>query len=542
MRRHLILLTLIIVLHAISCSSSEHEAILSKFMDGPKKELFKVYHTVFNKEYDLNTDLGLKRYKAFKTNLKLIKEENAKGLGYQLGINQFSDLTNEEYRQTLTLNIKSFEDSFLKGGKNFESSQNFKSGEVIVDHRGYMGDIKNQGNCGSCWSFGVIGTIEGNYAKTFDKKLVLSEQHLVDCDHSNHACNGGWPTYGFDFVKNNGAIEQSVYPYTSGWSGVPTQCQQTADSSVYKPISGQKYCTECNYSDWQALIKQGPINIAVDAGSIQFQSYRSGIINPTEAGAANHAVIAVGLQTDEEGDYLIVRNSWGSWWGDNGHIKIRVNFDTNSIRGTAYAWLPIVTESAPPAPVPPRPVGECAVLYKGRDYTGESLEICSSNSDLNRNGWWRAAQSMKIAKALKVEFFRAADCLGNGGMAAVLKEDTPNFSSNSDWNVNYFTANAQSVAVSTADPPAGCIWVYEHCCYQGGVQEICQDLTDLGSIGFDEKISSVRLGNGMGAAFFYNANFNGPAYGVTNDIACFDGDARMMNDNATSIKIFQKTN
>jgi KDEL-tailed cysteine endopeptidase len=542
MRRQLIVLTLLAVLHAISCSSSEHQAILSKFMDGPKKELFKVYHTLFNKEYDLNSELGLKKYKVFKGNLKLIKEENSKNLGYQLGINQFSDLTNDEYRQTLNLNIKSLEGSFLKGGKNFESSQNFKAGEVIVDHSEHMGEVKNQGSCGSCWAFGVIGAIEGNYSKKFGKKLVLSEQHLVDCDHNNYACNGGWPTYAFDFVKENGAFEQSVYEYTSGWTKVPSECQQKDNSGVYRPISSQKYCSECSYSDWQALIKEGPTNIVIDAGSFQFAFYTSGILNLSETRAANHAVIAVGLQTDGEGDYFIVRNSWGPFWGNGGHINIRVNFATNSMQGTSYAWLPVVIESAPPAPLPPRPVGECPILYKGKNYTGQSLEICSGNSDLNKKGWWREAQSMKIGKALKVDFFREADCLGNGGTRVALKEDTPNFTSNSDFLVNYYISNAQSVAVSKADPPASCIWVYEDCCYQGGVQEICQDLKDLESIGFDNKISSIRLGNGTRAVLFYNRNFDGPALGVTNDIACFDGDARMMNDNTSSISIIATPN
>jgi hypothetical protein len=541
MKMHLFLLTLIAFCQVISCSFSDHDLILSKFMGGPKKELFKVYHSIFSKEYDLNTELGLKRYKAFKDNLKFIKAENAKNKEYELGLNQFSDLTNEEYRQTLNLNLQSYESSFL-GGKNFESSQNFKAGEVIVDHRQYMGAIKNQGGCGSCWSFGAIGAVEGNYAKKFGTKLVLSEQHLVDCDTNNKGCSGGWPTYAFDFIKNKGSFDDSEYPYTSGRNGVRTQCKQTSTSKVYKLVSNQKYCQECKYSDWQALIKEGPINIAVDAGSRDFQSYKSGIINPSGTSNANHAVIAVALQTDTQGDYFIVRNSWGSTWGDKGHISIRVNAYTNSIQGTNYAWLPILSKTDPPSPVPPTPVGDCPVLYKDINYSGESLKLCSSDVDLNKSGWAGVAQSMRIGKANQVEFFKEANCVGNSGISAVLKADNPNFSANSDGFVARLLRTAKSVSLSAESPPQNCIWVFADCCYLGGKQEICKDLADFGSIGFDNRVSSIRLGSGVGATFYFNANFVGIAYGVGSDIACFDGDSKIMNDNASSVKIYRKTN
>jgi C1A family cysteine protease len=537
------IVALIIALQVVSCIA-EHHIILDKFMDGPKKELFKVYHQIFNKNYNLDTEIGLQKYKVFKDNLKFIKDENSKGHEYQLGLNQFSDLTNDEYRKTLNLNIDEWKNSFLTGQK-FTAVEELEAGEVVVDYSQYFGAIKDQGGCGSCWSFGAMGAVEGNYAKKFDIKIRLAEQQLVDCDNNNSACDGGWPTYAFDFLIKNGAIAESNYPYTSGTTGVQSKCKQTKSTPVYKVVSDQKYCMECSYSEWQGLIKEGPVNIAVDAGGREFQSYKSGILNIKSCGQANHAVIAIALQNDSTGDFLTIRNSWGASWGDKGHIKLRYNASTDTCQGTSYAWLPIVSKGADPGPSPspvppqptPDPTNDCPSLWKKCDFKGESVNICESKPDLSGIGWGNAAQAFKIGSATKVEFFKKKGCIGNNGDDLTLKQDAVCFNKMDDPLFSTYLKKAQSLAVSKCNPPAGCIWVFQEACYLGGKQEICQDLKNLELINFNDQISSVRLGTGVSATFYIDPEFSGTAFGITKDWAGFDSTAKILNDSVSSIRI-----
>jgi C1A family cysteine protease len=544
----LALLAILAIFQIISCTALEHHAILAKFMDGPKKELFKVYHQIFNKEYDINTEEGLQKYKAFKDNVRYIKEQNSKGQSFELGINQFADMTNEEYKKTLNLNFEKLKSSFLKNeSPKYIPDKTYGAGEVVVDYTSYFGDIKNQGGCGSCWAFATIGSIEGLYAKKFETKLRLSEQHLVDCDDNNYGCDGGNPAWAFDFVQSSGAFRESEYAYTSGSSTVAGQCKQTATSAVYKIVTGQNYCYSCTWSEWVGMLKEGPTEVVVDAGGRDWQLYKSGFFNPSYCNQANHAVIAVGVQNDAAGDYILVRNSWGTTWGDLGYIKVRVNASTYSCHVTENAWQPILSKGSDPAPNPqpqppaPEPVGESPVLYKSCGYTGESLALTSSKNDLSGIGWGNQAKSFQIgSKARKVEFFRGKNCMGNYGTDLTLTANEKCFSQMNDYIRGYYLQTTASVAVSFEDPPAGCIWVYQDACYLGGKLEICNDVADLRSAQFNDSISSIRFGLGTSATLFIDLNFLGSGFGIGKDLAGFDSNLWMLNDSVTSIRIHRK--
>jgi hypothetical protein len=91
------LIAFISIICVVFCSGNVKLQIMDDFMDKPVKEAFKVYHSVFEKEYSLDSEEGVRRYKAFKSNLKTIKETNAQNLPYKLGINKFADLTSQEF-------------------------------------------------------------------------------------------------------------------------------------------------------------------------------------------------------------------------------------------------------------------------------------------------------------------------------------------------------------------------------------------------------------------------------------------------------------
>merc|ERR1711926_54408 len=155
------------------------------------------------------------RKNIFAANLKFIEKHNAEhALGlhtFTVGINQFADLTNEEFVKQFT--------GFAAADDVPESSV-----EIIGDRpesidwreEGAVTPVKNQGQCGSCWAFSTIGTIEGQHYRKTGELLSLSEQNLVDCSHQfgDNGCNGGLMDNAFRYIKaNRGVDTEASYPY-----------------------------------------------------------------------------------------------------------------------------------------------------------------------------------------------------------------------------------------------------------------------------------------------------------------------------------------
>lgn len=193
--------------------------------------------------------------------------------------------------------------------------------------KGAVTPVKDQGHCGSCWSFSATGALEGQHFRKKGVLVSLSEQNLVDCSsrYDNHGCNGGLMDNAFKYIKDNGGIDtEKSYPY----EGIDDTCRYDPSNKG----ADDKGFVDIPQGDEQKLMEAlahiGPVSVAIDASHQSFQLYTGGVYDEEECSPQelDHGVLAVGYGTDERGnDYWLVKNSWGTSWGDTGYIKMSRN-------------------------------------------------------------------------------------------------------------------------------------------------------------------------------------------------------------------------
>lgn len=189
--------------------------------------------------------------------------------------------------------------------------------------------IKDQGNCGGCWAFGTVGPLESQILLKDTATVELSEQYLISCNLSGWSCNGGWWAHDYHLdwsgQDNNGpgAVLNAAKPYT----GTDSACGGTY-KHPYKLTSwayvGSQSAVPSVQAIKQAIYTYGPIGAGVYVGPY-FQAYSGGVFNTNESGQINHAIVLVGWNDDIGPDdgYWILRNSWGTSWGESGYMRIR---------------------------------------------------------------------------------------------------------------------------------------------------------------------------------------------------------------------------
>ena len=284
---------------------------------------FNNYIEEYNKNYDLREFWY--RYNIFETNLNYINKRNLELTDFKLGINNFTDLTTNEFNR-IYLGTR------LNINQSIISSYNMSNGSnpASVDWRasGLVTDIKNQGQCGSCWAFSAVGTLEGQWAKNTSNLVSLSEQNLVDCSggYSNMGCDGGWPDKALQYVISNHGIDtESSYPYV----GSDQECAYNKNTSGANASKVVMLPTGNMSALYDAIGNVGPISVAIDAEE-DFQMYSHGVYNSNQCSSQylNHAVLAVGYSvTKKNKKYIIVKNSWGTDWGMDGYIYFSADVD-----------------------------------------------------------------------------------------------------------------------------------------------------------------------------------------------------------------------
>ncbi|CAI0384772.1 unnamed protein product [Linum tenue] len=264
-----------------------------------------------------------RRFSIFKKNVAFINHSNKFGSKtYKLAVNQYADLTNKEFRAAKT-GFKKPANLINPGSSSFRYG-NASSLPDTMDWRtsGAVNPIKDQGQCGGCWAFSAVAAVEGITKISTGKLVSLSEQELIDCDNTGNdqGCNGGLMDGAFQFVKAKGLTTESNYPYTAA----DGTCSTTKTTSPATKISGYE---DVPANDEQALLKAAanqPISVAIDASGSAFQFYSSGVFTGECGTNLDHGVAVVGYGTSDGGiKYWLVRNSWGTSWGDQGYIKMQ---------------------------------------------------------------------------------------------------------------------------------------------------------------------------------------------------------------------------
>ncbi|XP_020490363.1 cathepsin S, ortholog 1 isoform X2 [Labrus bergylta] len=292
------------------------------------RKLWEDWTVKHHKVYDNQTEVVFRRAVWEKNVLLVLRHNQEASAGkhsFRMGLNHLADMTAEEINEKLN-------------GLKLEDPSNFRNGSLkevssvsipqSVDWRksGLVSPVQNQGMCGSCWAFSSVGALEGQMKKRTGVLVPLSPQNLVDCSFvdGNRGCRGGFISKAFGYIiRNQGIDSESFYPY-----------EHQNGKCRYSVTGKAGYCSDFHilpYGDEKTLkavvASVGPVSVAVNAMLKSFHLYRGGLYNVPSCNPrlTNHAVLVVGYGRDQGQDFWLVKNSWGTTWGEDGFIRIARN-------------------------------------------------------------------------------------------------------------------------------------------------------------------------------------------------------------------------
>jgi len=284
-----IFLSLVIISVGLFCVENlEIETLTGFFQEQTKttqekgeiQEAFENYVQKFGKEYSSDKELK-RKFEIFSKNYRKIMKHNEEENSYTMGINQFSDMSEEEFSEYLGTFIPDKQENVT-----YFDQTNPITDDIDWVAKGKVSAVKNQGQCGSCWAFASIGTVESFHAIKFNQDAsnmdLYSEQELVDCSSSfgNQGCNGGWMTKAYKYIIQNGISTSAHYKYV----GVVQKCQKTYKDYI---IAGYISVPQQNSLQLLQALNTQPLSIAVAAEAWQF--YVKGVMTDTDCtGGINH--------------------------------------------------------------------------------------------------------------------------------------------------------------------------------------------------------------------------------------------------------------
>ncbi|CAI2373481.1 unnamed protein product [Moneuplotes crassus] len=276
---------------------------------------FEQFISTYGKNYASQTEMEYRKA-IFEDNMKKADELNKLNPEAEFGVTIFADQTGEEMLQRMGAVDSGNDDS--DGDVYTETSDSLSK----IDWRSKMKSIQDQGSCGSCWAFSATAAFEGRYQVKKGSISKLSEQEALDCSSSSYGCNGGWYDAVWNYMKSHKFCTQGSYKYTGRKGSCrSSSCSGTQNDKGYTSVSKSE-------SSMHSALGGGPISIAVDAST--WSTYRQGVMTSSQCGRnMNHAVVLVGYNPTDNA--WIVRNSWGSNWGESGHIRLKYGQNTCDI-------------------------------------------------------------------------------------------------------------------------------------------------------------------------------------------------------------------
>jgi cathepsin F len=301
--------------------------------------LFNAWKVQYNKQYSSPEEEAL-RFANFKQSIDRITARNSKSSSPTFGLNKFSDMSPEEFKSTLL--------GYIRPEERHDVGV-LEQGPIAApntwDWRTQNGQskvtpVKNQEQCGSCWAFSTVENIESMYCmkNNMDCSTLapLSPQEIVDCDTTDQGCNGGDPPTAYQFVMSEGGLEDdSDYPYTAQDGTCNFQ-----QNLVKVTISNWQYATQNSDEPTMQnnLVNWGPLSICVDAEP--WQDYTGGVLMASDcSNSLDHCVQLVGYDMTQSTPFWIVRNSWGTDWGENGYIRLQYGQDTCGVADEATSAI-----------------------------------------------------------------------------------------------------------------------------------------------------------------------------------------------------------
>jgi len=334
------LLALVAVATAIptmNLPTEEPKHVVSSLKDTLHED-FVAWKEKFGKMYEDAEHAA--KFDVFKANVQRIAEHNKlyeAGLeSFHMAVNQFADMTSEEFAawsKKANGYRADLRDTNLKNGANVAlgtkcTHRNITTIPESVDWRtkGYVTSVKNQGQCGSCWSFSTTGAVEGAWKAAGNELISLSEEELVQCDKAqDKGCDGGIMENAYEWIiKNGGIATEELYPYSSG-TGETGMCQKKKTTLKKAHISDYCDLEHGDEKDLEKALAQQPVAVAIEADQTSFQFYKGGVLSAKKCGVKlDHGVLAVGYGVDAKTSkkFWIVKNSWGPMWGDHGYIML----------------------------------------------------------------------------------------------------------------------------------------------------------------------------------------------------------------------------
>lgn len=295
---------------------TEHSTLFDNWV----KEFHVVFQTVEHREHVFGNWIG---------NHAFIEKSNYLNRSFQLGHNQFSGMNHTEYLRWIHGNADYVINVFVVKPILDESIE-ISTLPASVDwvERGAVTPVKDQGQCGSCWSFSTTGALEGAYAIKNSNLVSFSEQQLVDCDSllnggRDHGCNGGLMDNAFNWIShNNGLCTETDYPYVSGTTKTAGTCTKSCKNVAGSDVVEFVDVDSASDIAFSTALAQQPVSVAIEADQREFQLYKSGVFTGTCGTNLDHGVLAVGYGIDSGVEYYKIKNSWSTTWGEKGYIRL----------------------------------------------------------------------------------------------------------------------------------------------------------------------------------------------------------------------------